>query len=144
MTLKNPPYVKFSDKLNDSLNDISRMIEEHKEMIDTIQEIALELTTSIGNLHSVTIKYATKANQILDLLLPIIKGLPIIPKKITNLLIELEEWTQKIIDNQKSTSKTIQDVTSGLHSGDVSKLKGHSDDLKVITKNFTTLLNKAK
>ena len=144
MTFKNPPYVKFSDKLNDSLNDISRMVEEHKEMIDTIQEIALELTTSIGKLHTVMIKYAAKANQILDLLLPIIKGLPIIPKKITNLLIELEEWTQKIIDNEKTTTKTIRDVTTGLHSGDVSKLKGHSDELKAITKNFTTIISKAK
>ena len=43
-------YVKFSDKLTDSLNDIGRMIQDHKNMIDTIQEIALELTNSIGSL----------------------------------------------------------------------------------------------
>ena len=40
--------VKFSDKLTESLHDITGMIEEHKSMIDTIQELALELTASIG------------------------------------------------------------------------------------------------
>ena len=37
-------YTKFSDKLTDSLNDINRMINENKEMIDSIQEVALGLT----------------------------------------------------------------------------------------------------
>ena len=51
-------YVKFSDKLTGSLNDITRMINEHKGMIDSIQEVALELTSSIGTLHALTVKYA--------------------------------------------------------------------------------------
>src|SRR5512138_845342 len=85
--------VKFSDKLTDSLHDITKMIEEHKAMIDTIQEIALELTTSIGTLHTLTVKYAGIANNIFDGLLPIVKGLPIIPKNIVELLVNLESMT---------------------------------------------------
>jgi hypothetical protein len=69
-TAKPVSYVKFSDKLTDSLNDIGRMIQDHKNMIDTIQEIALELTNSIGSLHTLTVKYAGIANNILDGLLP--------------------------------------------------------------------------
>jgi methyl-accepting chemotaxis protein len=141
-TTKSGSYVKFSDRLTDSLEDISKMIEEHKEMIDSIQDVALELTTAIGSLHTVTVKYAGKANQILDILLPIIKELPIIPKKVTDLLVDLEEWTQNIIDNEKKTSKTITDVRSGLHTGDISKLKGHSGDLKKVTKTITSIVPK--
>ena len=141
---KSQQYVKFSDQLTESLNDISRMIADHKEMIDTIQEVALELTTAIGSLHSVMVKYATKANQILDLILPIITNVPLIPPKAKKLLVELEEWTQKIIDNQTSTSKTITDVTSGLKSGDVSKLKSHSGELKRVSKNISSILSKGK
>lgn len=144
MPAKAQTYTKFSDKLTDSLDDISKMISEHKEMIDTIQDVALELTDTFGNLHGLTVKYATKANQILDILLPIIKKLPIIPDKLENLLIELEEWTQKIIDNQKTTTKTITDVSSGLRSGDVSKLKGHTGDLKKVTKTISAILPKDK
>lgn len=135
-------YVKFSDKLTDSLNDISRMIQEHKDMIDAIQEVALELTNSIGSLHTLTVKYAGIANSILDVLLPIVKNLPIIPKNVIDMLVNLESMTQKIIDNQASTAKTITDVQGGLRSGDVSKIKGHAGDLKAVTKAITGILPK--
>ena len=135
-------YTKFSDKLTDSLNDINKMINEHKDMIDAIQEVALELTDSMGTLHTLTVKYAGIANSILDALLPIVKGLPIIPKKVTDLLVNLEAITQKIIDNQQKTSTTIKSVNTGLRTGDVSKLKGHADELKSVTKTLTSILPK--
>ena len=135
-------HVKFSDKLTDSLNDIGKMIQDHKNMIDAIQEIALELTNSIGSLHTLTVKYAGIANNILDGLLPIAKGLPIIPKNILQLLINLEAITQKIIDNQASTSKTITEVQSGLKTGDVNKIKGHAVALQSVTRTLTSILPK--
>ena len=133
-------YVKFSDKLTDSLDDITKMINQHKEMIDAIQEISLQLTEAIGTLHELTVKYAGKANQILDVLLPLIKNLPIIPKNITQLLVDLEKWTQNIIDNSQTTAKTISDVHGGLTTGDVNKLKGHTNDLKKVTQTLTAIL----
>ncbi|MBN2117814.1 MAG: hypothetical protein JW730_14660 [Anaerolineales bacterium] len=136
------PAVKFSDKLTDSLNDITGMIEEHKSMIDSIQEIALELTNSIGTLHTLTVKYATIANNILDGLLPIAKGLPIIPKNILDMLIKLESITQKIIDSNVATSKTISDVQTGLKTGDVNKIKGHAGALQNVTRQLTAILPK--
>lgn len=135
-------YVKFSDKLTGSLNEIEKMIQDHKTMIDSIQEIALELTNSIGSLHTLTVKYAGIANNILDGLLPIAKGLPIIPKNILQLLINLESMTQKIIDNQASTSKTISEVQSGLKTGDVNKIKGHAGALQNVTRTLTSILPK--
>ena len=93
-------YVKFSDKLTNSVTDIAKIIEQHKTMIDSIQEIAMELTNSIGSLHTLTVKYARTANQILDALLPILKSLPIIPKNVMAMLTNLEAITQKIIDNE--------------------------------------------
>lgn len=141
-TAKPVSYVKFSDKLTDSLNDIGRMIQDHKNMIDTIQEIALELTNSIGSLHTLTVKYAGIANNILDGLLPIVKNLPIIPKDITQLLVNLEAMTQKIIDNQVATTKTITDVQAGLRTGDVNKIKGHAGALQNVSRSITAILPK--
>ncbi len=135
-------YVRFSDKLTASLNDISRMIQDHKEMIDAIQEVALELTGTIGSLHTLTVKYAGIANTILDGLLPIAKGLPVIPKNVTDLLIQMEAITQKIIDNSSSTSKAIADVNDGLRSGDASKLKAHAGDLQRVTQAMNAILPK--
>jgi len=140
--VKTASFVKFSDKLTDSITDITKIIEQNKEMIDSIQEIALELTGSIGSLHTLTVKYARTANQILDVLLPILKNLPIIPKNIMDLLVNLESITQKIIDNEATTSKTITDVRSGLNTGDVNKIRGHADQLKAVTKSLTAMLPK--
>lgn len=135
-------FVKFSDKLTGSINDITKIIEQHKEMIDTIQEVAIELTSSIGSLHALTVKYARIANNILDTLLPILKNLPLIPKNVMDLLVSLESITQKIIDNEASTSKTITDVRSGLNTGDVNKIKGHAGQLQAVTKTLTSFIPK--
>ena len=135
-------FVKFSDKLTGSINDITKIIEQHKEMIDTIQEVAIELTGSIGSLHALTVKYARIANGILDALLPIVKGLPIVPANVTQMLVTLESVTQKIIDNEASTSKTITEVRSGLYTGDVTKIKGHASELQAVTKTLTSFMLK--
>ena len=135
-------YVKFSDKLTGSINDIVKIIEQHKEMIDSIQEIALELTSSIGSLHTLTVKYARTANGILDVLLPILKNLPLIPKNIMQMLVNLESITQKIIDNESSTTKTITDVRSGLQTGDANKLKAHAGQLQNVTKAISAIIPK--
>jgi methyl-accepting chemotaxis protein len=141
-TAKPTSYVKFSDKLTQSIDDIQKIIESHKQMIDSIQEVALELTSSIGTLHTLTVKYARTANQILDALLPIIKNLPLIPKNITAMLVNLEALTQKIIDNEASTTKTITDVRGGLQTGDVNKLKAHAGQLQNVTKTITSIIPK--
>jgi hypothetical protein len=135
-------YVRFSDKLTSSITDIARIIEQHKAMIDSIQEVALELTTSIGSLHALTVKYARTANQILDTLLPLVRNLPLIPKNVTQMLVNLEAVTQKIIDNEASTKKTITEVQSGLRTGDANKLKAHASQLQAVTKTITAIIPK--
>ncbi len=135
-------YTRFSDKLSDSLDDINRMIDENAKMIDTVQEVALGLTDAMGTLHTLTVKYAGIANSILDTLLPIIKNLPILPKKITKMLVDLEKMTQSIINDSKKTSKTINDVNIGLKTGDVSKIKGHVDELTAVTDKLTEIFPK--
>lgn len=140
MPAKKDSYVKFSDKLTESLDDITGMINQHKGMIDTIQEVALELTSAIGTLNSLTVRYAGKANEILDILLPVIKKIPLIPDKVEDLLVQLEKWTQKIIDNDETTTRTIADVQLGLRTGNVTKLQEHSQDLQKITRTLTRML----
>lgn len=135
-------YVKFSDKLTGSLQDITKMINEHKGMIDSIQEIALELTEAIGTLNTLAVKYAKIVNDILDAILPVVSKLPIIPDNIEKLLFKMERWTQKIIDNEKPTSKTIADVRSGLQTGNVAKIKAHSADLRKVTRSLTAIIPK--
>lgn len=135
-------YTKFSAKLTGSLDQISDMINDNAAMIDSLQEMALELTNSIGALHTLTVKYAGIANAILDSLLPIVRNLPIIPKNVAAMLVNLESITQKIIDGQTSTSKTISDVQIGLRTGDINRLKGHAGELQAVTRSLSAILPK--
>ena len=135
-------YTPFSTKLTGSLDQISKMIEDNAKMIDLIQEVSLELTNSIGTLHTLTVKYAGIANGILDVLLPIVRGLPIIPKNVTGMLASLESLTQQIIDSQAATGKTIADVQTGLSTGDVTKLQSHAGELQNLTRSLTAILPK--
>lgn len=143
-TVRKPtvPYTRFSTKLTGSLDQISKMIEDNAKVIDMIQDVALELTNAIGTLHTLTVKYAGTANAILDMLLPILRNLPIIPKNVMDMLVNLEAITQKIIDNKEETSKTISDVKSGLTTGDVAKLQTHSGALQNLTRSLTSILPK--
>jgi len=135
-------YTPFSAKLTGSLDQISNMIQENARMIDLIQEVALELTNSIGTLHTLTVRYAGVANSILDVLLPILRGLPLIPKNVMDLLVNLERLTQQIIDNQAGTARTIADVQVGLSTGDVTKLQSHAGELQDLTRTLTAILPK--
>ena len=139
-TAKPMTYTKFSSKLTGSLDQISKMIEDNARMIDSIQEVALELTGSIGALHTLTVKYAAIANQVLDVLLPFMQKIPLIPPKLTQFATDLEKLTQKTIDNQAATNKTITDVRSGLQTGDVSKLQSHAGELQNLTRTISDIL----
>jgi hypothetical protein len=127
----NLQYTPFSRKLTSSIDQISKTIQENAKVLDMIQEVALELTTSISTLHTLTVKYASIANAILDGLLPILRGLPIVPKKVMEMLVNLESVTQ-----------TINDVKIGLTTGDVTKLQGLNDELQALTKNLGAILPK--
>ena len=135
-------YTKFSSKLTGSLDQIGKMIEDNAKMMDSIQKVALELTGSIGALHTLTVKYAGIANQVLDVLLPLMQKIPLIPPKLTQFATDLEKLTQKIIDGQAATNKTITDVRSGLQTGDVSKLQNHAGELQNLTKTLGAILPK--
>jgi hypothetical protein len=58
------------------------------------------------------------------------------------LLTNLEGITQKIIDNEKTTTKTITDVQAGLRTGDVNRIKGHAGQLQSVTRTLTAMLPK--
>ena len=133
-------YVKFSDKLTDSLQDITRMIDNHKEMIDAIQELGIQLTDALGALHTLTVKYAGVVNSVLDILLPLIKKIPFIPPRLLELATSMERVTQQIMDNSAKTSKTILEANEGLRHGDVNRLRGHSGELQEVTKRLTAIL----
>lgn len=135
-------YVKVSDKLTESIEDIAEIIEQQKSTIDSIQELSLELTNSIRALHALTIRYGGIANQALDMPLPLVCGFPLVPKNVVTLLTKLESLTQKVLDGQAETAQAINDVQAGLKTGDDDKIKNQSGRLQGLIKTLTGMLPK--
>lgn len=133
-------YVKFSDKLTDSLQDITRMINEHKAMIDAIQEVGIQLTGAIGSLHTITIKYARVVNNVLDILLPLLQKFPLVPPQLLELAKTMEKITQNMLDTSEETAKTISEVNTGLKTGNVEQLKAHAGQIQGLTKSIRAIL----
>lgn len=106
--------------------------------------MGIQLTTAFVALHTWTIRYAGVVNAILSTLLPIIDKIPLVPTKHVKTAVSIESVTKKIIDNQEKTSKTLADIDTGLKTGDVSHIKGHSGELHKVTQAFTFILPDGK
>lgn len=133
-------YVRFSDKLTDSLDDITGMINKHKGMIDAIQDVGIHLTDAFGTLHTLTVKYAGVVNSVLDALLPWLKRIPLVPPQMLTTATRMEAITQQIIDNGPSTARAIIAVNTGLKQGDVIGLRDQSVELEKVTKTLAAIL----
>jgi len=133
-------YVHFSDKLTGTLQDITKTIEENKEIIDTVQELGIDLSRTIASLSVTAIKYVKMVDSVLDMVVPVIINIPLIPKKTTESLNNLRSLVDKIVASCESSQKISTDVEKGLVSGDVTKLKSHSADLKKVTASIRDIL----
>lgn len=139
---KGKEYVRFSEQLTDSLAQITTIIESNREAIDTVQEIAIQLTEVFASLHALTLKYAGVVHQALDVLLPVVDKIPFISDKVVEILRDMEQLTQNIIDGNDKTERIIQDVDAGLRKGDMKRLQAHSADLKRVAHKLQSILPK--
>jgi hypothetical protein len=135
-------YTRLSTRVTGSLNQVSHLIEENAKLMDTVQELAIELTHSVGAMHTLAVRYAGRANSILDVLSPILRGLPFVPKKAKDLIGNLEGISQRIVSGQAARTKAIADVQSALNTGDVAGLRGHVGEIKSLTRSLTAILPK--
>ncbi len=135
-------YVPLSTQLTNSLEQITQVIEANREIIDTIQQLSLQLTDVFGNLHTLTLKYAAVVNRVLDAMLPVIDKLPFVSDKVMDLLRDMERITQEIIDSGEKTARIITDIDSGLRQGDMSRLQKHRGSLQALTRQLQAMLPK--
>ncbi|MBN1979764.1 MAG: hypothetical protein JW918_20405 [Anaerolineae bacterium] len=133
-------YVKFSDKLTESWEDVNRIIQENKATLDAIQETALELTKIAGALEAIATKYAKMVNSILDTVTPVLKNIPLVNEKIMGIVTDVEEFAENILNICTKADRVIQDVDAGLTTADVGKLKGHVGELGNMTKAMRSII----
>jgi len=138
------PYVRFSDKLTASLEEVNLVIQENKATLDAIQDIALELARVAGVLEATASKYINMVNSVLETAVPILSNIPLVPEKTLKVVTELQDLAKDILQVSTTADKVIKDVEDGLLNADVTKLKAHTGDLQKMTKALQKVLPDSK
>ncbi|HUW96928.1 MAG TPA: hypothetical protein VMW58_14185 [Anaerolineae bacterium] len=133
-------YVRFSDKLTGSLEDIGRIIEENKQTMDSIQDIGLELAQAAGVLEATASRYVGMVDSLLETAVPILRNIPLLPDRTMELIEDLQGLANTILDVCTTADKVITDVDDGLRKADVAKLNAHTGDLQKMTKALQRVL----
>jgi len=134
------PYVRFSDRLTASLEEINRVIQENKATIDAIQDIALELVRAAGALEEIASKYAKMVDSALETAVPILRNIPLVSDKVMGVVTEVQEFAQGILDVCTTAERVIPNVEAGLVNADIAKLKAHTGDLQKMTESVRKVI----
>ena len=133
------PYVHFSDKMTESLMNINKVINDNRSTLDSIQDMAVELTRAIRSLQAVVMKYIEMADNILDTIVPIMEGLPIIPAKVKEFAKDAQILSQKIKEASELAEKVLPGVEAGLTTADMSKLQASTGQVANLTRTLQSM-----
>jgi len=127
-------YVHFSDKMTSALMNINDVIEDNKGTLDSIQDMALQLTRTVIVLRTVVMKYVGMVDNILETAVPIMEKLPIFPENVKEFARDALALAKKISTASEMAEKVLPGVEASLMTADVSRLQTSSGDVANLTK----------
>ena len=133
-------YVHFSDKMTSALMNINNVIDENKGTLDSIQDMAVELTRTIQMLRTVVMKYVDMADNILEAAVPIMEKFPIFPDKMVDFAKDALELSKKITNASELAQKVLPGIEKSLISADVSGLQASKGDMTMLTRALADML----
>ena len=83
-------FVHFSDKMTDALQNINKVIVDNRSTLDSIQDMAMELTRSVQVLEKASVKYIRMVDGVLEQVIPVLK-------KLLELFVKIEATTTKFL-----------------------------------------------
>ncbi|HMN12047.1 MAG TPA: hypothetical protein PKD55_06960 [Bellilinea sp.] len=135
----NEKYVHFSDKLTGALNNISNVIDDNKGTIDSIQDMAIQLTRTVQILQVVVMKYVDKADKILDVAGPLVDKFPVFPDGLRDFIKDAQNISNKIIQTSDLAAKVLPGVEKSLMAGDLEGLQATKSGMAQLTKSLQTI-----
>ena len=127
-------YVHFSDKMTGALRNINNVIEDNRGTLDSIQDMAVQLTRTIISLRLIVMKYVDTAENVLGTLVPIMEKLPILPDKVMDFARDAQMWAKKISDASDLVEKVLPGVERSLTTADISGLQTSAGDVANLTR----------
>jgi methyl-accepting chemotaxis protein len=133
-------YVHFSDKMTESLMNINRVVQENKKTLDSIQDMAVELTRAIRSLEAVAVKYIKMADQVLDKVVPLLSKLPIVGDEVREFATDAQALANKIVAACELAERVLPGVEAGLTTADMNKLQTSTGQVQQLTKSLQGLM----
>lgn len=135
-----PGYVHFSDRMTGALENIGKVIDENKSTLDSIQDMAVELTRTVRTLRAVVMRYVDMADNVLGTIVPIIENLPIVPESVKEFARDAQALAKKITAASELAEKVLPGVEASLTKADISGLQTSTGDVAKLTKALADIL----
>lgn len=133
-------YTHFSDKMTGALKNISNVIEDNRGTLDSIQDMAVQLTRTIITLRAVVMKYVETAENVLEKIVPIMENLPIIPDKVMDFARDARVWAQKISAASDMVEKVLPGVERSLTTADIGGLQSSAGEVANLTRALQAMI----
>jgi hypothetical protein len=106
-------------------------VAENKEMIDAIQQSAIELTGIASDLQALAFKNATQIAEVLTVALPLIRKIPLLGQAVdSEAIAKAEGLSRLIVTSTQSTRQVVADLQQALIEANPKYLKAHLEDLR--------------
>ena len=138
----NDEYVHFSDRLTGALENIKDTIDDNKGTLDSIQDMALQLTSTVILLREIVMEYVEKVERMLEIAIPLLDKIPLIPDKVIDFAKDIHEWSEKIIETSDLAEKVLPGVEKSLKSADVAGLQASTRDVARLSASLQKLTEK--
>jgi hypothetical protein len=133
-------YVHFSDKITESLININKVVQENKKTLDSIQDMAVQLTRAIRSLQAVVMKYIGMADDILETVVPILQNLPVVPDKIKLFAKDALALAKKIASACELAERVLPGVEAGLTTADMGRLQASTGQVQQLTRSLQAMI----
>lgn len=125
------------------LQKFNILFTENQEAIDTLQNIAIDLTKTASAIQSFSSRNAQQVSDILDSTIPLLATIPLVGKRIDNTgLSKLQNLSKTVINVSTQAATVIQDVEQALVNADIKELKTYPQKLQQTNQSLRILLTK--
>ena len=119
-------------------------VQKNKELLDTIQRTAIEMTELAFTLQSLTFKHADQVSLAIQFVRPKLKDLPLIGKFADNeAVVKTEALSANIVHTTQKIKTVIEDLKTALIESDPKNLKKYLDQLHEYKVDVQRLLEKS-
>ncbi|MDX9851313.1 MAG: hypothetical protein RBT01_12450 [Anaerolineaceae bacterium] len=116
------------------------MIVDNRSTLDSIQDMAVELTRSVQVPEKASVKYIRLVDGVLEQVIPIMRNFPLVPKKLLALFVKIEATTTKFLAAYELAEKVLPGVEEGLTTANMTKVQASNGEVQRLTATLQSLV----